>query len=59
MLRRTKSVLATGTEEVFNSDSHPPLEERLLIVDMLPYDLCKAEAVQKMRENFRELMEGV
>jgi hypothetical protein len=59
LLRRARSVLATGREQPFTSDSHPPLEHRLLILEMLRYDPRVADSVRNARQNFRDIMEGI
>src|SRR5216684_2202642 len=47
MVRRTRSVLETGdVEERFVSDTHPPLGDRLQVLDTLRYDPRNADAVR-------------
>lgn len=38
LLNRARSLLATGKERPVKSDSHPPLEHRLLMLEKLRYD---------------------
>jgi hypothetical protein len=59
LLRRARAVLATGREQPFTSDSHPPLEHRLLILEMLRYDPRVADAVRSSQRNFHEIMESI
>ncbi len=59
MLRRAKSVLATGIEQPFISDTHPTLKERLLNLGLLRYDPRNVEAAQNTRNNFERIMEEI
>lgn len=59
MVRRARSVLVGGREEPFNSDTHPPLKQRLLMLDTLRYDPREAEAVRLGRQHVVEIMEGL
>jgi hypothetical protein len=59
MLRRAKSVLNTGAVEPFTSDTHPPLDERLLVLETLRYDPRELEVVRNVRQHYRDIMEGI
>lgn len=59
MVRRARSVLVTGQEEPFDSDTHPPLAHRLMMLETLRYAPQEAEAVRNARQNFRSIMEGL
>jgi hypothetical protein len=59
MVRRVRSVLMTGEEEPFDSDTHPPLAHRLMMLETLRYDPRQAEAVHKARQHFVSIMEGL
>jgi hypothetical protein len=59
LVRRSKSILETGTVQNFSSDTHPPLKNRLLMLETLRYDSRNIESVRGMRHNFREIMEGI
>ena len=59
LLRRTRDVLATGRVMDFNSDTHPPLEARLLNLQRIRYDPREAEAVLANQGNFKSIMEGI
>jgi hypothetical protein len=59
MVRRARSVLVSGREEPLNSDTHPPLEHRLLMLDTLQYDPREAEAVRLAHRHLIEIMEGL
>jgi hypothetical protein len=59
MVRRARSVLVSGREEPSNSDTHPPLEHRLLMLDTLQYDPRGAESVRLAHQHLVELMEGL
>ncbi len=59
MLRRTKSVLSTGIEQPFVSDTHPTLKQRLLNLGSLRYDPRNVEAAQNTRNNFERIMQEI
>jgi hypothetical protein len=59
LLRRTRSILATGYVRNSESKTHPPLEHRLLMLETVRYDPRNVEGVQLMRRNFRDIMEGI
>ena len=59
IVRRARSVLTTGREEPFSSDTHPPLHQRLLMLDTLRYDPREADAVRAGRQHLIEIMEGL
>lgn len=59
LLRRTRDVLATGSEIAFLSKTHPPLDERLLVIQEVKYDPREADAVRANQGNFRNIMEGI
>jgi hypothetical protein len=59
MVRRARSVLTTGREEMFVSETHPPFSSRLLMLETLRYDPREAEGVRAARQNFIDIMEGL
>jgi hypothetical protein len=59
MLRRARSVLATGYVQSSDSKTHPPLEHRLVMLETLRYDPRNVDGVRLMRQNFRDIMEGI
>jgi hypothetical protein len=59
MVRRARSVLTTGREEAFISETHPPLSQRLLMLETLRYDPREAEAIRAARQHFIDIMEGL
>jgi hypothetical protein len=59
MVRRARSVLITGEEAPYLSETHPPLEDRLLMLETLRYDPRQADAVHRTRQHFRSIMEGL
>jgi hypothetical protein len=59
MVRRARSVLTSGREEPFTSETHPPLKHRLFMLETLRYDAREAEAVRLARQHLAEIMEGL
>jgi hypothetical protein len=59
ILRRAKSVLSTGMEQPFVSDTHPTLKERLLNLALLRYDPRNEKAAENTRNNFERIMEEI
>jgi hypothetical protein len=59
IVRRARSVLLTGKVEEFRSETHPGLDERLSMLETLPYDARNTEAVRSMRQEFYAIMEGI
>ncbi|MGA8497806.1 MAG: hypothetical protein WB764_20125 [Xanthobacteraceae bacterium] len=59
LLRRARSVLFSGHVQDINSDTHPTLDQRLLVFETLRYDPRNVEHVRSMRQNYRDIMEGL
>ncbi len=59
MMRRARDVLESGAEQPFRSHTHPPLRERLLMMETLRYDPREAEAMKTLRAHLHEMMEGI
>ena len=59
LLRRTRSVLSTGHVQEIHSRTHPTLDQRLLVFEALRYDPRNSEHVRSMRQNFRDILEGL
>ena len=59
LVRRARSVLVTGTEAPFKSETHPPLEDRLMMLETLRYHPKQIEVVRAARQNFNCIMEGL
>jgi hypothetical protein len=59
LLRRTRSVLSTGRVQQIDSNTHPTLDQRLLVFDTLRYDPRNVEHVRSTRQNFRDILEGL
>lgn len=59
LLRRARSVLSTGHVRDINSDTHPTLDQRLLVFETLHYDPRNIEHGRSMRQNYRDILEGL